>query len=108
MCWALTCHATGLNLPLYNSISDQIWWHTIFMVMTMIVVARGVKAEIAPLDHRDAAVGDVEGAAHLGEFRGPARRALIYSKGPYAFHILRETFGDEKFFRYLKDPGGGN
>lgn len=29
-------------------------------------------------------------------------QSLIYNKGPYAFHILRETFGDEKFFRYLR------
>ncbi len=26
----------------------------------------------------------------------------VYSKGPYAFHILRMTFGDEKFFAFLK------
>ena len=30
-------------------------------------------------------------------------RAAIYAKGPYAFHILRETVGDEKFFKFLKD-----
>ncbi len=35
-----------------------------------------------------------------GEFGG--RTSLIYNKGPYMFHILRETFGDEKFFEYLK------
>jgi hypothetical protein len=29
--------------------------------------------------------------------------ANIYNKGPYAFHVLRETFGDEKFFRFLKE-----
>ena len=40
--------------------------------------------------------------AYLGEFRGRARQALIYNKGPYAFHILRETFGDEKMFAFLK------
>ncbi len=27
----------------------------------------------------------------------------IYNKGPYAFHIFRETFGDEKFFAFLKE-----
>ncbi|MGH9866705.1 MAG: M1 family metallopeptidase [Candidatus Polarisedimenticolia bacterium] len=32
---------------------------------------------------------------------GPYRAAL-YSKGPYAFHIMRATFGDEKFFPFLK------
>jgi hypothetical protein len=27
----------------------------------------------------------------------------IYNKGPYAFHIFRSTFGDEKFFALLKE-----
>jgi aminopeptidase N len=27
----------------------------------------------------------------------------IYDKGPYAFHVFRETFGDEKFFALLKE-----
>lgn len=30
-------------------------------------------------------------------------QAAIYNKGPYAFHILRSTFGDEKFFAFLKE-----
>lgn len=34
--------------------------------------------------------------------RGNATIANIYNKGPYAFHVLRETFGDEKFFAFLK------
>jgi hypothetical protein len=29
--------------------------------------------------------------------------AAVYSKGPYAFHMLRQTFGDQKFFAFLKD-----
>ena len=29
-------------------------------------------------------------------------QSAVYNKGPYAFHILRETFGDEKFFAFLK------
>jgi hypothetical protein len=29
--------------------------------------------------------------------------ANIYNKGPYAFHIFRSTFGDEKFFQLLKE-----
>jgi hypothetical protein len=37
-----------------------------------------------------------------GESGGRARQSLIYNKGPYAFHVLRETFGDEKFFPFLK------
>jgi aminopeptidase N len=31
------------------------------------------------------------------------RYAAIYNKGPYAFHMLRLLFGDEKFFRFLKE-----
>lgn len=38
-----------------------------------------------------------------GPFQGAARQAAIYNKGPYAFHILRKTFGDEKFFPALKE-----
>jgi hypothetical protein len=37
-----------------------------------------------------------------GEYPGRSRTAAIYNKGPYAFHILRSTFGDEKFFKFLK------
>ena len=37
-----------------------------------------------------------------GKSGGSARQSLIYNKGPYAFHVLRETFGDEKFFPFLK------
>ena len=37
-----------------------------------------------------------------GPFQGGARQAAIYNKGPMAFHILRKTFGDEKFFPFLK------
>jgi aminopeptidase N len=37
-----------------------------------------------------------------GKSGGRSRQSLIYNKGPYAFHILRETFGDEKFFPFLK------
>lgn len=31
-----------------------------------------------------------------------AIQANIYNKGPYAFHIFRETFGDKKFYQLLK------
>jgi aminopeptidase N len=35
---------------------------------------------------------------------GPrAAVANIYNKGPYAFHMFRSTFGDEKFFQLLKE-----
>ncbi len=37
-----------------------------------------------------------------GEHPGRAYVAGVYNKGPYAFHILRETFGDEKFWAFLK------
>ncbi len=29
-------------------------------------------------------------------------RAAVYAKGPYFFHIMRSTWGDEKFFAFLK------
>jgi hypothetical protein len=29
-------------------------------------------------------------------------QAAVYNKGPFAFHMLREIFGDEKFFEFLK------
>lgn len=32
-------------------------------------------------------------------------QALIYNKGPLAMHILRESFGDEKFFTFLRALG---
>ncbi|HEX6850777.1 MAG TPA: M1 family aminopeptidase, partial [Candidatus Polarisedimenticolaceae bacterium] len=38
---------------------------------------------------------------------GPTPIANIYNKGPYAFHILRSTFGDDKFFAFLKELGRG-
>jgi aminopeptidase N len=37
-------------------------------------------------------------AGHLG--RGYT--AAVYNKGPYAFHVMRMTWGDEKFFKFLK------
>ncbi len=38
-----------------------------------------------------------------GENPGAAYQYNVYFKGPYAFHVLRQTFGDEKFFKFLKD-----
>ena len=32
--------------------------------------------------------------------------AAVYARGPYAFHILRQTFGDETFFAFLKELAG--
>lgn len=32
-------------------------------------------------------------------------RAALYAKGPYVFHMLRMTFGDEKFFEFLNRMG---
>ncbi|RMG46146.1 MAG: hypothetical protein D6718_06050, partial [Acidobacteria bacterium] len=37
-----------------------------------------------------------------GEMPGAAYQAAVYNKGPYAMHILRKTFGDEKFFRFFR------
>ena len=39
---------------------------------------------------------------YLGEFSGQSRQALIYNKGPLAFHMLRNIFGDEKFFAFIQ------
>ena len=36
-----------------------------------------------------------------------ARTAAIYNKGPYAIHMMRLLFGDEKFFTFLKDLAQG-
>ena len=33
---------------------------------------------------------------------GLGYRAAVYAQGPYMFHIMRSTFGDEKFFAFLK------
>ena len=45
-------------------------------------------------------MASVQNASTLWSNRG--YRAAVYSKGPYAFHILRKTFGDQKFFRFLR------
>ncbi|TDI13757.1 MAG: hypothetical protein E2P04_02640, partial [Acidobacteria bacterium] len=45
-------------------------------------------------------LNSVQAASYLWTDGG--YRAAVYSKGPYAFHILRTTFGDEKFFSFLK------
>ncbi len=39
---------------------------------------------------------------YMGEFPGTARQALIYNKGPLAFHMLRTIFGDEKFAAFIE------
>jgi aminopeptidase N len=43
----------------------------------------------------------VQGATYLWTDGGG--QAALYAKGPYAFHVMRQTFGDEKFFQFLKD-----
>jgi hypothetical protein len=50
-------------------------------------------------------LNSVEDASSLwgGENPGAAYQFNVYFKGPYAFHVLRETFGDDKFFKFLKD-----
>lgn len=51
---------------------------------------------------------DMRSAVQNGytEWQGPGGfgpfRAALYSKGPYAFHIMRETWGDEAFFKFLR------
>ncbi len=50
------------------------------------------------------AKSSVQNASALfpGTDGGGSYQAAVYNKGPYAFHILRKTFGDEKFFPFLK------
>jgi aminopeptidase N len=33
-------------------------------------------------------------------------RAAVYAKGPYMFHVMRSTWGDEQFFKYLRQMAG--
>ncbi len=51
--------------------------------------------------------GSVVGAGNVWGGTNPnpgiSYRELVYSKGPYIFHVMRTTWGDEKFFKFLKD-----
>lgn len=47
----------------------------------------------------------VQDASTMSGPDGGAYQAAVYNKGPLAFHILRSTFGDEKFFPFLKRLG---
>ncbi len=40
---------------------------------------------------------------HARSLNGGAYHAAIYAKGPYALHMLRMTFGREKFFTFLEN-----
>ncbi len=57
---------------------------------------------------REILENDMRSAVQNGytEWQGPGGfgpfRAALYSKGPYAFHIMRSTWGDEAFFKFLK------
>jgi aminopeptidase N len=42
-------------------------------------------------------------SGHLGS----GYQAAVYNKGPYAFHVMRMTWGDEKFFKFLKNLAQG-
>lgn len=44
----------------------------------------------------------VQDASQLATPDAGAYQAAVYNKGPLAFHVLRSTFGDEKFFAFLK------
>lgn len=50
-------------------------------------------------------LNSVQNASSLwgGEMAGGAYLSNVYNRGPYGFHVLRETFGDEKFYRFLKE-----
>jgi hypothetical protein len=44
----------------------------------------------------------VQSASSIWSGEGGGYYAAVYNKGPFAFHMLREIFGDEKFFEFLK------
>ena len=44
----------------------------------------------------------VQDAPEMWGGEGGGYRAALYAKGPYFFHILRSTWGDEQFFAFLK------
>lgn len=50
-------------------------------------------------------LNSVQNASSLwgGESAGGAYLANVYNRGPYAFHVMRETYGDEKFYAFLKE-----
>ncbi|ANM30262.1 hypothetical protein ABI59_12725 [Acidobacteria bacterium Mor1] len=39
---------------------------------------------------------------YSGDDGGASYQSAVYNKGPYAFHLMREMFGDERFFPFLK------
>jgi len=49
-------------------------------------------------------IASVQEATEMLSSEGPlgGYQAAIYNKGPYAFHVLRSTFGDEKFFSFMQ------
>ena len=49
---------------------------------------------------RNSNLSSVQNAS--SSFSDGSYQALVYNKGPYAFHMLRQIFGDEKFFPMLK------
>src|SRR4029079_7803521 len=50
-------------------------------------------------------IGSVQNASALWSGNGfQSYQAAVYNQGPYAFHILRETFGDARVFAFLKKP----
>jgi hypothetical protein len=44
----------------------------------------------------------VQNASVIWSGEGGNYQAAVYNKGPFAFHMLREIFGDERFFPFLK------
>ena len=58
---------------------------------------------------REILEADMRGSVQEGYtvWQGPGGfrpyRAALYAKGPYAFHIMRSTWGDEAFFKFLRD-----
>ncbi|MCP3978146.1 MAG: M1 family metallopeptidase [bacterium] len=70
---------------------------------------RPAKGRKAYLDHVEMWRSEILGSELTGsvqdartQWTGGSYRAAVYAKGPYAFHILRSTFGDERFFDFLR------
>lgn len=59
------------------------------------------RKEILEADMRNSVQDGYTTWAGPGGFR--SYRAALYAKGPYTFHIMRMTWGDEAFFKFLKD-----
>jgi hypothetical protein len=89
------------------------WWVESLAEYSAALFVENVYGKKAYQEHVDAwrkeiLEADMRAAVQDGYtvWQGPGgfrpQRAALYAKGPYAFHIMRSTWGDEKFFAFLK------